>query len=224
MLEEYLDNLFDKTGDVRCTNPIIRRLIIDGISQTSKIIGMFSQDLLKGLDFKPKDLTIEAFEAFLAELRSIFWLRNFGFANIKPLAMSKKKQPDFTAKYGNKMCAIEVFCLTQKHEQQKDPVLGVYKNFDPNFNDSKFGCDFISKANEKKKQLDSSQDFIMKILLCVINSRSIINLNTSKEMKQHAKFLLNQLKWEGNYYIGFLTGVEVNGDMTDVVYPRLPVV
>ena len=223
MLEEYLDNLYNATRDIRCNDPVVRRAIIDKVNCASEVVCMSSQDLLVRLDFKPKDKTIEALEAFLAELRSIFWLRDFGFTDIKPLAMGKDKQPDFTSKFGNKMCAIEVFCLTQKHEQQKDSSLGVYKNFDSNFAGSKFGRDFMSKANEKKKQIDSKKVAAeMKILLCVINSSSIINLDTLKEMEQHAELLFKQLKWGDNYYVGLLTGAEINGNITDVVYPKLP--
>jgi len=213
----YLSELYKETKDTTLAD---QTEIIKLIKKGSIITNLSVSDLLAGLDFKPKDLTIEALEAFRAELRSIFWLKDFGFIDIQPLQAGKKSSPDFTAKYKNNTCAIEVFCLTQAHGQQKDSSLGVYKNFDPQFEGSKFGRDFISKAADKKKQLESSNAEI-KVLLCVINSDSIIRLNTSEEMQSHAKFLYNQLNWENGYYVGILTGAVSNGIPSDTIYPKI---
>jgi len=220
-VEEYLNNLFNKTRDNRLTDKKVRTKIIELIKKGSEITNLTVPNLLLRLDLKLNDLTIEALEAFLAELRSIFWLQDFKFTDIQPLSAGKKVAPDFTAKYKNNTCAIEVFCLTQTHGQQKDKNLNVYVNFDPNFNGSKFGRDFISKATCKKKQLDSN-NATMKILLCVINSDPIIRLNTAEEIDNHAKFLYNQLNWGNSYYVGILTGVEeVNGKTSDTIYPKI---
>ena len=220
-LENYIDNIYNKTADLRLANSKIRERIRKPLDNACKITGLPIKDLLTGLDLKPNDQTIEALESFLAELRSIFWLRDFGFTNIFPLKASRKNvQPDFIAEYKGDTCAIEVFCLTQKYEQGKDASLNVYVNFDPNFSGSKFGRDFMSKAKEKKIQLDSSNANI-KILLCVVNSDPVINLNTADEMKAHAKFLYDTLNWKAGYYIGILTGVKVNGQLSDTIYPLL---
>lgn len=214
----YLDNLYKKTNDDRLVDKEIQEKIIKLIKNGCKITILSVSDLLSRLDFKPKDLTIEALEAFLAELRSIFWLQDFGFTNITPLKAEKSAKPDFTAKLENKKCAIEVFCLTRAHEQQKDSFIGVYKNVDPQFLDSKFGRDFMSKANNKRKQLDSVNVRI-KILLCVINHSPIINCNDFEDMQKHAKFLYDKLSWGNGYYVGLLTGAFVNGKLSDVIYP-----
>lgn len=212
----YLDDLCRKTNDTRLVDQKIRTNIIELVENACKITNLPVSDLLLRLDFKPKDLRIEALEAFLAELRSIFWLRDFGFTAIQPLQAKKKLIcPDFTATYKDKTCAIETFCLTQTHEQQKDTSLEVYRNFDPQFTGSKFGRDSMSKANNKKKQLDSS-DAKIKILLCVINSQPVIRLNTGEEMQNHAKFLYDQLGWGNSYYLGLLTGV-----CSDTIYPKI---
>ena len=212
----YLENLYKITNDNRLVNQKTRTDIIELVENGCKITNLPVSDLLLKLDFKPKDLTIEALEAFLAELRSIFWLRNFGFTAIQPLQAKKKLIcPDFTAKYKDKTCAIETFCLTQAHGQQKDLLLGVYKNSDPQFEGSKFGRDFMSKAENKKKQLDSCNVKI-KVLLCVINSESVSFLNTSQKIQNHAKFLYDQLNWGDDYYAGLIT---INGD--DAIYPKI---
>jgi hypothetical protein len=216
----YLDNLYLKTKDVRLANSKIRSDILEKMNKACKICSLSFSDLLQKLDFKPKDLTIEALEAFLAELRSIFWLRDFGFSDIAPFQAGKFPQPDFIAKFIDKTCAIEVFCLTEAHEQQKDSELGVYKNFDPQFDDSKFGRDFISKANnDKKKQLDSTKADL-KILLCVINSTPIVALNTKENFSSHMELLFNKLNWGNTYYLGFLAG-ETNGVLCNTIYPKL---
>ena len=211
----YLDDLYKKTNDNRLVDQKTRTDIIELVENGCKITNLSVSDLLLKLDFKPKDLTIEALEAFLAELRYIFWLQDFEFIAIQPLQAKKKLIcPDFTAKYKDKTCAIETFCLTQAHEQQKDTSLSVYKNFNPQFKGSKFGRDFINKAENKKRQLDSCNTE-MKVLLCVINSKSFSFLNTSQEIQNHAKFLYDQLKGD-DYYVGLIT---INGDNT--IYPKI---
>lgn len=217
----YLDGVYKKTYDKRLINETARCAILERIREAGLIVGLPFSGLLQQLDFKPNALTIETVESFLAELRSIFWLQNFRFTDIVPLRAKKKvQQPDFTAKYGDKTCVIEIFCLTRKHEQQKDPTLNVYVNFDPSFNGSKFRRDFIATAQNKKLQLDSMQSDI-KMLLCVLNSQPMINLNTKTEFDNHAKLLYEKLSWGNGYYLGILTGVEPNGISSDTVFPIL---
>jgi hypothetical protein len=215
-IENYLDNIYQKNNDQRLVDPNVCEQITSSLIEASKITYLPIPDLLSALDFKPNDQTIEALESFLAELRSIFWLRNFGFKNIVPIQATIKPQPDFTADYLGQHYAIEVFCLTETHEQQRDSSLGVYVNFDPEFKGSKFGRDFISKARQKKVQLDS-HNAKNKILLCVLNSQPIIRLNTADEINAHAKFLYDELNWGPNYYVGILTG----SVGSDVIYPIL---
>lgn len=218
----YLDKLCKETKDDRLVDEKVRSKIIDLVRDGSGITNLIPSDLLPRLDFKPKDLTIEALESFLAELWSILWLRDFGFVNITPIEARKNTQPDFTAKYRGKTCAVEVFCLTQVHEQQKDPSLNVYKNFDPNFEGSKFGRDFMSKAPNKKMQLDSMKAD-MKILLCVVNSQPMIRLNTKTDFEEYTKLFYEKLAWGDGYYLGILTGVHANGIPSDIIFPKLPI-
>lgn len=218
----YLDRLYEVIKDGRLMDELVRSKIIEKINGACEITKINYADLLKGLDFKKNDLTMEYLESFLAELRSIFWLRDFVFTEIVPLQAKKKKiQPDFSAKYGEKIFAVEVFCLTQKHEQKKDQKYNVYINFDPGFNGSKFGRDFISQAKKKKVQLDA-HNVDAKILLCVVNSSPMIALNKKNDFDSHVKFLYESLNWGNGYYLGLLTGVcDINGISNDTIYPRL---
>lgn len=217
-----LNNLCERTDDTTLADQKVRTEIIDLVKNGSKVTKLTQSDLLSKLDFKPKDLRIEALEYFLAELRSIFWLKNFQFTNITPLqARKKNQQPDFTAKYKGKSCAIEVFCSTRKHGQQCDSSLGVFVNFDPNFNGSKFGRDFNTAAQGKKAQLDSIPSAIIKVLLCVVNAKVMVNLNTKNDWDKHVRLLYKRLSWRPNYYIGILTGAEVSGVLSDTIFPKL---
>ncbi len=165
MIFDYLDQLYQKTQDPRLSDDKVRSEIKEQVKKSCDITSMTEDDLLKRLDFKPNDLTIEALESFLAELRSVIWLHIFGFSEIEPLQAKKTLQPDFIAKFNGKKCVIEVFCLTETYGQKKDPKLGCYINFDPQYDGSKFGRDFLSKAQIKKNQLDAIESDI-KILLC----------------------------------------------------------
>lgn len=217
----YLDTIHRKTNDSRLIDSAVRSKILNLMEDACKITSLSFSDLLQKIDHKPNDITIEALEAFLAELRAIFWLNDFGFTNIKPLkARKNSQQPDFTAKYQNKMVVAEVFCTTEAHEQQKDPYLNVYTNFDPGFEGSKFERDFITKANSKKKQLDSI-DSKIKILLCVVNSQPMVSLNTKTNWEKHVKLLYAKLDWGNNYHIGIVTGANVNGISSNIIYPKI---
>lgn len=219
-IKNYLDNIYQKSEDKRLVDEAVKIKIVELVEKASVITSLSISDLLLRLDFKPNDQTIEALEAFLAELRSVFWLKDFGFLKIVPIQAGKNAQPDFIAEFAGKNCAIEVFCITEAHEQQKDSTLDVYVNFDPSFSGSKFGRDFMSKAAKKKIQLDSVKAKI-KILLCVINSQPVISLNTAEEMHSHAKLLSDNLGWGPEYYVSLLTGVEVNEKSSNTIYPKL---
>jgi hypothetical protein len=219
----YLNNIYTKTKDDRLNDSRVKLDIISLLKETSKITELSIPDLLATIYFKPNSLNIEGLEAFLSELRAIIWLNNFGFSNIRPIKAKKDPQPDFLADYQDKKSTIEVFCLTQTHEQRpeppyKDKSLNVYVNFDPEFDSSKFGRDFISKAKDKKKQLDSldkDMKIDIKILLCVVNSQSMVSLNKKDDWDKHAEYLYNKLNWGNNYYIGILTG------SGDTIYPKI---
>ncbi|MFH1187861.1 MAG: restriction endonuclease subunit S, partial [bacterium] len=207
--------------------------IIQTLNKAKAVVDLDLGALLDGLDFKPNDRQPEASESFLAELFSIFWLEKFGFKNIKPLPANKKLSPDFTASYNNKKFVIEVFCLTEEHEQKKSDLYNCYINFGPECESSKFSRDFYEKAKLKKRQLDSYDridesldDNYQKILLCVSNSRSVNALSTEDNFKYFFKKLLDKLKWGNRYYFGILTLMLENredpiGILDYTIYPEL---
>jgi hypothetical protein len=216
----YLNNIYAKTNYDSLDSFGVRMNIVSLSRKACKITKLSVSDLLDKIYFKPNSLNIEDLEAFVAELRAIIWLDNFGFSDIKPIKPKKIHQPDLLANYKGKKSAIEVFCLTQTHEQQKDKTLNVYVNFKPQFDGSKFGRDFITKSEGEKKQLDSVNADI-RLLLCAVNSQPMVDLNDKEDWDKHAEFLYKKLNWGNNYYIGILTGAVVNGELTDTIYPKI---
>jgi hypothetical protein len=216
----YLDNIYAKTNYDSLDNFEVKMNIISLLKKACKITSLSIPDLLDKIYFKPNSLSIEDLEAFIAELRAISWLNNFGFSDIEPIKPKKIQQPDLLANYKGRESAIEVFCLTQAHQQQKDDTLNVYVNFDPQFDGSKFGRDFFSRAEDKKRQLDFVKADI-RLLLCVVNSQPMTDLNDKEDWDKHAEFLYKKLNWGNNYYIGILTGAVVNGELTDTIYPKI---
>ncbi len=215
-LIKYLDDVHRITLDSRLINESVRSDILKRVKDACEITNLSFSDLLERLDFRPNDLSIETLESFLAELRSIFWLRDLDFSEIAPLKAKKRTvHPDFKAKHKNKTCVVEVFCLTQKYGQQRDPDFGVFVNLDPNFDGSKFGRDFMTVAQRKKTQLDSNKADV-KVLLCVVNSDPVVALNTKNDFDKHAKFLYEKLGWGNGYYVGILTGED-----SGIVYPKI---
>jgi len=115
----YLQAVYLKTKDTRLEHPNVEVVISEQLRDACIITSLGMNELLTALDFKPNDLTIEALESFLAELRSIFWLNMQGFVNIRPQQARKERYPDFLAALNGKDSAIETFCLTQVHGQKK---------------------------------------------------------------------------------------------------------
>ena len=59
--------------------------ILSKVTNAQQITSLNLDTLLNGLDFAPNNLETSNFEAFLAELRTIYWLSDLGFTNIYPI-------------------------------------------------------------------------------------------------------------------------------------------
>jgi hypothetical protein len=201
----YVDIVYKISSDKRLKQPEVVPAILKQIEGASVITGLSEENLLRGLDFKPKDKTVSALESFLAELRVVHLLHELGFENIQPIeATGLYKTPDFEAVFHNKTCAIEVFCLPAEFGQLPNES-GLYRNFDPEFAESKFGKKFFDKAAIKKLQLDSIVAEA-KIVLCVVNHSCICALSTNVDVRVHAEFLSEKLNWGMGYHVGLLCG------------------
>ena len=175
-LNTYLKKVISSVSGIKNKEKVISR-IVSLLDEASQIVDLSLSDLLDGLDFQPNNYQVEKFEAFLAELRSIFWLSHFGFTEIAPLPKKKKsKNPDFKAKINNKNVVVEVFCLTKKHQQKRDSRLGVFIN-----SYEKLEKSFAANIQKVKKGQISSIDSEVKLLICVVNSDPISRLNTKED-------------------------------------------
>ena len=88
-LNTYLKKVISSVSGIKNKEKVISR-IVSLLDEASQIVDLSLSDLLDGLDFQPNNYQVEKFEAFLAELRSIFWLSHFGFTEIAPLPKKKK--------------------------------------------------------------------------------------------------------------------------------------
>ncbi len=201
----------------KSTDNSIQVQILEFFDKASCITKLSFSDLVKSLDFAPNDDKIEKLESFLAELRSIFFLNNFGFSNIEPISAGQTKQPDFAAYYKNKSSTIEIFSFTEIGSEIPDLPNNTYL-----LNDRKLISCFVCKAMSKKAQLDAicSEN---KQLICVINDLPYSNLFSRNEYEQFLKEISKILNWGDNYYFGILTGkTDAFTDLSDdIIYPNL---
>ena len=77
----------------------------------STITGLSPSELVKKSDFKINDFDSDRFDSMLAEIRTIVYLNNIGFEEIKPLKAPKGiKEADLLAELNGTKWAIEVLC------------------------------------------------------------------------------------------------------------------
>ena len=185
--------------------------ILSKVTNAQQITSLNLDTLLNGLDFAPNNLETSNFEAFLAELRTIYWLSDLGFTNIYPIKAKKKiSQPDFIAKYKNHNAIIDAYCMTFTNQQKPDPVLNVFIN-----SHDKLLQTIKSKFNEEKKPQLNILTSQIEIFLCVINSEPIKNTNDTYDFKNYLEQVYNDLSLELPYYLGICTGTD------DCIYPSL---
>ena len=171
------------------------------------------KEIIKGLDFNPKDCGPGRIEAFFAELRTINGLAQFGFTKINQLKANNSKQADITAYYNNDEFVVEVFHSAASFYR--------FPNHSKKRND--FINYFIDKAGEKKKQLDSTAGELRcekMLLICILDSQPMKALSTTDALYADLKIIHNKLNWGPNYYYGIITGQEdLSGQAVNAIYP-----
>ena len=134
---QALDSLFQKAG---------------------AILGLSSEQLVGAAEWNPADFDPNRFDAMDAELRTVVWLSQEGFANIRLLRSQGQKKADVTAEKGQTKYAVEVACVTgwkpPGHVQRSQDL--------PRF--------LLDKYDEKKSQLDATaahHGCQSRVLVCV---------------------------------------------------------
>jgi hypothetical protein len=145
--------------------------------KASKITGLSPADIFKRTDFHSNDIARGRIETAFAELRTIIFLDKMSFTNIIPLEAKKnKKCSDFIA---NKDChkyAIEVSCNISKELKKEFKTNEI--TLKPLTYIDDLIQDYVSRAEEKKKQLDDTakeNQCDKKIFVMVLNDKNILD-------------------------------------------------
>jgi len=198
------DNLFKKASEITRLSPL---------------------EILKALDFHSKDVSLGRIDAAFAELRTIIFLSNLNLYNIIPLkAEHKKKSADFIANGNSHKYAIEVFCKISKELKEEFKTIEV--NLKPLTIESDLFQHYISKAEEKKPQLDNTlkkYSCDKNIMVMVLNDPNIWGLLVFHEYVGILKKISIELDWGSKYHFAIVTGVTTLGidKVEDVIYPSI---
>lgn len=205
--------IFDKFK--KCVEKLGHRESIAGIESllksASDATGQNTENILECCDFKKDgELSIEKLEAILAEIRSINFLKNNCFINIKLLKAHKnKKRPDLYAEIATKRFDIEVTCLTNAHSRKKQG--SVYT-----FRDHKFLDEFTGRITKKIAQLETGSNKF-KMIIFVLNHYPEKALCNKQEYEKFIEQAYKKSQLSNNWYLGLVTGS--NDD--DFVFPNL---
>ena len=122
------------------------------------ILGLTGEPLVRTADWHPKDLDLNRFDAMIAELRTVVWLSEEGFCDIRLLRSEGQKRADGTAHKAHTKYAVEVACVTgwrpPSHDRRSQDLKQV----------------LLDKYDEKKSQLDTTaarQGCQSRVLVCV---------------------------------------------------------
>jgi hypothetical protein len=76
------------------------------------ILGLTANQLIAGTDWHPNDLDSNRFDAMIAELRTVVWLSQEGFSDIRLLRSRGQTKADATAQRARTKYAVEVACVS----------------------------------------------------------------------------------------------------------------
>lgn len=208
--QKWLSNFPEKVRDKE------KAAILDLIQNVKGVTQQSIEEILEGVDFRSQEKSIEKLEAILAELRTVIFLNNSNFVDIKLYSGKKKrKNPDISARWKSQQFTTEVACLTKKNSRDKIPGLDIYS-----IDDKKLLNTLESIAKNKKEQLDITKDE-KKLLTFVVNRSPDLELHTLEDYKDILKNLVEKLKWGAIYHFAIVTGSEINGRQCDLIYPNL---
>jgi hypothetical protein len=178
------------------------------IQKVSSITNQSINEIIKNSDFNKNDKSIEKLEAILSEFRSIVFLDNIGFKNIKLLKAQKKiSQVDISAEIYNKKFDIEVTCLTAFHSREKT-IFPDTKHSCFIFDNDKFLKTFTDKMNGKKgkiNQVKKGGSNKFKMIIIVLNRSPEKECYNLKEYKNIIKETYKTINLNKNLFLGFIT-------------------
>ena len=116
------------------------------VEKTSIVTNQSTNEVIECSDFREQELSKEKLESIIAELRSVVFLDNNKFKNIKLIKSSKNKSCDIYAENLNRKFDIEVTCLTNTYSRGKDGPSYILDN-------DKFLREFTGRITTKIDQL-----------------------------------------------------------------------
>lgn len=182
---------------------------------TSKITNLSPQDVIDRTDINLEQFTSEKLESAFAELRTIIYLDDCGFSDIKPLKSENTTEADLMACHDGVKFAIEVRCFVDeikeeeymKIEWKKREIEEVIKN----------------RFKQKKKQLirtGEKYNCEKKMLCLVINTPSRVALNDQKDFKSILESVYKVEGYPPDTHFAIITGRKnIHGVIDDVIYP-----
>jgi hypothetical protein len=201
----------------RLTNAIRgeRAVVFENINQmfrlASEATGLAPAELLASTDFDVHDMSFARLDAAFAELRSINFLYQQGFEQIRPRPAGRRKGADILAVLDRRLFAIEVavsiFCADRRVEpvQLKQWLLGRVS------------------ADRKVDQLMQTATEVgaaALVLLGVIDALGAVTYNTHEDFVVAAELACNELGNPPRLHVALVTGrVALGHGPDDCVFP-----
>lgn len=232
-LYNYIENVIKKDAKEHLI-PLIknkkeRKIVLDSIDnyfkKASNITKLSPVDIIKALDFHPKDTDPVRIDAVFAELRTINFLSNLNLYNIIPLKAKKdEKCADFIATRGSDQYVIEVFLkISQSPRRTIDELkkdLETNKIPDSSTYEDDLFRHYMNKSRSKKIQLDNTAKKYKcnkRIMVLVLNDQNIFGFLTPDGYTKILSKISTELDWGSNYYFSIVTGLVA----LDIIYPPI---
>lgn len=175
----------------------------------SEITGLCPDEILTAIDFQLNDLSKARIESLLGELRSIHFLKNFGFSEITPIQASRGiKTPDFSANFKTVPFYIEVATLISTSERATPEGCVEWAKMK-----------LINKG--KLEQLSAPEGEYKKLFIMVINSIGLQIFENKESYLMILKEIKEGIDYPDDLFCGILTGRNSNGIEDDCIYPPL---
>ncbi len=175
-----------------------------------EITGLECEELLKKLDFKPRDMDPTRIESIFGELRTILFLKQQGFHDILPHQASRSSTSyDFSAKFGRRQCFIEV----------KTSIRYAGRTF----HDTVVKWARSITSDIVVKQLNIQNPNCINLFVMVINSSGAVALNNRNDYMQMLQEIDKSFPQYTNLHYAILTGRSSNGINDDCIYPEIEI-
>lgn len=179
----------------------------------SDVTGLSPDDLLTRTDFNNRDMSPARLDSAFAEIRTINYLTEQGFENIRLLKAGKHKKADILATLRGVEFAIEVV----------NSIFSANKRVEPSELRDWLVGRVLSDGKTDQLEITSEQSSVIRtILVGVVDTLYSIALNTHSDYCEAAKLTWEGLKRKNGFHIAFVTGRGAAGyGSDDCIFPDL---